>query len=117
MPGTRWIKVDVTIVECFRAWEEKLTAAHPWFEVIADIKSPDGRTERVTCQQKLNSRTHHWRPPDPGDLVPARWDPRRRKLRLDLAGDARYDEKVIKALGRTREAPTWPRTGGYGGFG
>jgi hypothetical protein len=111
MPGTRWIKVDATIVECFRAWEEPWTASHPWFEVIADIKTPGGKVERVSSQQKLHARTHHWRPPDPGDVVSARWDPERGHLRLDLGGDPRYDEKVIRALGRTRTAPTWPPTG------
>jgi hypothetical protein len=48
--------------------------------------------------------------------VPAKWDPVHRKLRLDLRGDTRYDEKMIKKLGRTREAPTWPPTG-VGGIG
>lgn len=111
MPGTRWIKVDATIVECFRAWGEPRTATHPWFEIIADIKISGAGVQRVSCQQKLNGRTYRWRPPDPGDVVAARWDPGHRRLRLDLGGDPRYDEKVIRALGRTRNAPTWPPTG------
>ena len=48
MPGTRWIKVDATIVECFRAWGEPWNATHPWFEIVADMKTPDGAVERVT---------------------------------------------------------------------
>lgn len=105
MWGTRWIKVEATIVECFRAWGEPLRSAHPWFEIVADIKTmPAGEVERVSSQQKLNTRTHHWRAPDPGEVVPARWDPAHRTLRLDLRGDPRYDEKLIRALGRTREA-------------
>jgi hypothetical protein len=43
MPGTRWIKVDATIVECFRAWEESRGAAQPWFEIVADIKTRPGQ--------------------------------------------------------------------------
>lgn len=82
-----------------------MNAVHPWFEIVADIKTSTGEVERVTSQQKLNSRTHHWRPPDPGDVVPARWDSRRRELRLELGGDPRYDEKLIKALGRTSHPP------------
>ena len=111
MPGTRWIKVEATIVECFRAWGEPWNATHPWFEIVADIETPDGAVERVTVQQRLNSRTHRWRPPDPGDVVCARWDPDHRQTRLDLGGDPRYDERLIRALGRTRDAPTWPPTG------
>jgi hypothetical protein len=111
MPGTRWIKVDATIVECFRAWGEPWTAAHPRFEIVVDIERPGAGVERVTAQQKLSSRTHRWRAPDPGDVVTARWDPEQRDLRLDLGGDPRYDEKMIKALGRTRDAPTWPPSG------
>jgi hypothetical protein len=107
MPGTRWVKVEVTIVECFRAWEESLGAAHPWFEIVADIKTPTGTVERVTSRQKLNTFTHHWRAPDPGDVVTAKWDPARRELRLDLGRDPRYDEKVIRAMGRTLDPPVW----------
>ena len=116
MPGTRWIKVDATIVECFRAWEEPPTASRPWFEIVADIRTPAGDVERVSSQQKLNTRVHHWRAPNPGDVVPAKWDPADRKLRLELDGDLRYDEKLIKRLGRSSEAPTWPPTG-VGGIG
>jgi hypothetical protein len=112
MVGTRWVKVEATIVECFRAWEEPVRSAHPWFQVVADINTPAGKVERVTWQQKLSTRTHHWRAPDPGDIVPARWDPEHRTLRLDLDGDPRYDEKLIKKLGRTRDASSWPPTGG-----
>jgi hypothetical protein len=115
MMGTRWIKVDARVVECFRAWEEPWTASHPAFEIVADIRTPEGTTERLAFQQTLNTRTHHWRPPDPGEVVPAKWDPARRELRLDLSGDARYDERVIKRLGRTRDAATWPPTG-FGGM-
>jgi hypothetical protein len=104
MPGTRWIKVDATIVECFRAWEEPPGAAHPWFEIVADMKAPTGTVERVTSRQKLNTVTHHWRAPDPGDVVSAKWDPARRELRLDLGRDPRYNEKLIKAMGRTLDA-------------
>jgi hypothetical protein len=104
MPGTRWIKVDATIVECFRAWDEPRAATHPWFEIIADIKTPAGEVERVSSRQKLNTLTHHWRAPDPGDVVPAKWDPAGRKLRLDLGRDARYNEKLIKMRGRTLDA-------------
>ena len=59
MPGTRWIKVDATIVECFRAWGSP-EARHPVFEIVADIKTPSGQVERVSSQQKLNTLTHHW---------------------------------------------------------
>ncbi len=111
MPGSRWIKVDATIVECFRAWDEPLRAPHPRFEIVAEIKIRGAGVERITARQKLNGRTHHWRAPDPGEVVPARWDPEQRQLRLDLAGDPRYDERVIKALGRTRDVPTWPPAG------
>ena len=104
MPGTRRIKVDATIVECFRAWEESRGAAHPWFEIVADIKTPTGTVERVTSRQKLETLTHRWRAPDPGDVVPAKWDPAGRKLRLDLGRDARYNEKLIKMRGRTLDA-------------
>ena len=48
MPGTRWNKVDATIVECFRAWEESSETRHPWFEIVADIKTPSGHVDRVT---------------------------------------------------------------------
>jgi hypothetical protein len=116
MPGNRWIKVDATIVECFRAWDEPPRSPHPRFEIVADIRTQAGEVERVSGQQTLNTRTHHWRPPDPGEIVPARWDPEHRILRLALGGDPRYDEKVIKKLGRSREAPTWPPTG-FGGMG
>lgn len=109
MPGTRWIKVDATIVQCFRASDEPPGAAHPWFEIVADIKPATGTVKRVKSRQKLNSITHHWRAPDPGDVVTAKWDPANRELRLDLGRDPRYDEKVIKAIGRTRDAQgDWP---------
>ncbi len=111
MPGSRWILIEATIIECFRAWEEPWTATNPLFEIVAEVKIPGRGVERVTAQQKLNRRTHRWRAPDPGDVVAARWDPEHRRLRLDLDGDPRYDERVIRALGRTRDAPTWPRTG------
>jgi hypothetical protein len=114
--GTRWVKVEATIVECFRAWEEPVRSAHAWFEIVADVKISTGEVQRVTSQQKLNTRTHHWRPPDPGDVVRASWDPAGRKLRLDLGGDARFDEKLIKKLGRSRDAGSWPPTG-FGGIG
>ena len=104
MSGRGWIKVDATIVECFRAWEEPLRNRHPWFEIVADIKTPTGEVERVGSRQRLNTLTHHWRAPDPGDVVPAKWDPVGRKLRLDLRRDARYNEKLIKARGRTLDA-------------
>jgi hypothetical protein len=83
---------------------------------VADIKTQAGEVERVTSQQTLHTRTHHWRPPDPGDVVPASWDPAQRDLRLDLGGDPRYDEKLIKKLGRTRDASSWPPTGAPGGL-
>jgi hypothetical protein len=108
MPGTRWIKVDAKIVECFRASDEAPGAAHPRFEVVADIKTSAGAVERVSSQQKLNTFTQHWRAPDPGDVVPAKWDPAHRELRLHLGGDPRNDEKRIKALRRTRGAPPGP---------
>jgi hypothetical protein len=111
MGGTRWIKVDATIVECFRAWEESWRAAHPWFEIVADIKTEPGNCERVSSRQKLDTYTRHWRAPDPGETVPAKWDGAHRVLLLELGGDARYDKKVIKRLGRIREPPTW---GAYG---
>jgi hypothetical protein len=113
MRGTRWTKVDATIVECFRAWEEPPEAAYPLFEIVADIKTPAGEVERVSSQQKLNTRTHHWRAPEPGEVVPARWDRAHRTLRLDLGGDPRYDERVIRAAGRTLPAP--PSPPGIGG--
>jgi hypothetical protein len=102
VPGSRWIKVDAKIVECFRTWEEPAATQHPWFEIVADITTSAGDVERVSSKQKLNTLTHHWRAPAPGDFVPARWDPSQRELRLDLGGDPRYDEKLIKARGRTR---------------
>jgi hypothetical protein len=112
MSDRDWIKVDATIVECFRAWGEPWTAAHPWFEIVADITTPAGDVKRVTSRQKLHTRTHRWRAPDPGEVVPARWDATRRKLQLELGGDVRYDEKLIKKLGRTRDPSAWPRYGG-----
>jgi ribosomal protein L39E len=110
VPGTRWIKVQATIVECFRAWEELPRNAYPWFEIVADIETSCGEVERVSARQKLHTRTRHWRSPDPGEVVPARWDPERRELRLALSGDLRYDEKLLRAIGRTREIPTWSPT-------
>jgi hypothetical protein len=59
MPGARWIKVDATIVECFRAWGERPGNMHPWFEIVADVRTRDGEVERVSSQQKLNTRTRH----------------------------------------------------------
>jgi hypothetical protein len=115
MPGSRWIKVDATIVECFRAWDEPRTAAHPWFEIVADIKTPTGTVERVTSRQKLNTVTHHWQAPDPGAVVTAKWDPAHRELRLDLGRDPRYDKKVIKAMGRTLDARAYGPPGPGGG--
>jgi hypothetical protein len=115
MPGTRWIRLDVTIVECFRAWEEPPEARHPFFEIVADINTPAGQVERVSSQQRLHTRTHHWRAPELGSVVSASWDPAGRKLRLDLRRDARYNEKLIKALGRTRDAPFGPPPGIGGG--
>lgn len=64
----------------------------------------DRGVQRVASQQKLYALSHRWRPPDPGDVVAASWDSTHRKLRLDLGGDPRYDEKLIKALGRNRDA-------------
>ena len=89
------------------------------YEIVAEIKSPDGEGEHISSQQRLKTRTHRWRAPDPGDVVPGRWDPAHRELRLDLHGDPRYDERVIKRLGRTRDAqggqqgPPPPSVGGY----
>jgi hypothetical protein len=119
MAGTHWVTVNATIVECFRAWEEPRSSAHPWFEIVADIRTPTGEVQRVSSRQKLNTRTHHWRPPDPGAVVPARWDPVRRELRLDLGGDLRYHEKRIRALGRTRDpsSGTGLQQGSSGGVG
>jgi hypothetical protein len=111
-----WIRVEATIVECFRAWGEPSGAAHPNFEIVADIRTAVDKVERVSSHERLHTATHRWRAPDPGEIVPAQWDPVHRKLRLDLRGDPRYDEKVIKKLGRTREAPTYPPTG-FGGIG
>ena len=111
MRGNHWISVEATIVECFRAWGESWRAPHPWFEIVADIKTPAGVVERVQARQRLDTYGHHWRAPDPGEVVPASWDPDQRRLRLDLGGDPRYDKKVITRLGRTREGPTWPPTG------
>ncbi len=116
MPGTRWIKVEARIVECFRAWGEPARSDNPLYEIVADITSPSGQVQRVSAQQRLKTRTHRWRAPDPADVVPAHWDPAHRDLRLDLGGDPRYDEKLIKRVGRTRDAPTWPPTG-IGGVG
>ena len=111
MSGTRWIAIDATIVECYRAWGEPWRAAHPWFEIVADIKTEGGHVERVSSRQRLDTYTHHWRAPDPGDVVPAKWDPARRMLRLELGGDVRYDKKVIKRLGRTRDAASASSSG------
>ncbi len=105
MSGRRWIAIDATIVECYRAWGESWRAAHPWFEIVADIETKRGNVERVSSRQRLDTYTHHWRAPDPGEVVPAKWDPAHRTLRLELGGDARYDKKLIKRLGRTRESP------------
>jgi hypothetical protein len=116
MSDRDWIKVDATIVECFRSWGEPRTAAHPWFGIVADIKTPAGDLERVTARQKLHTLTHRWRAPDPGEVVRARWDPTDRNLELELGGDARYDEKLIKKLGRTRD-PWSPPSDFYGGMG
>ena len=115
--GTRWIKVDAKIIECFRAWEEPAAAAHPWFEIVAEIKTAAGEVERVEARQRLYTRTHHWRAPDPGDVVPARWNRAQRKLQLDLGGDPRYDERLIKRLGRTRAAIGHVPPGPGGGVG
>jgi hypothetical protein len=117
MPGARWIKVDATIVECFRAWDERPGNIHPRFEIVADITTPAGAVERVSSQQKLNTRTHHWRAPEPGDVVPAKWDPTRGNIRLELGGDLRYDENVIRAVSRNRAPPAWPPSGSSGGSG
>ena len=114
MARTRWIKVDATIVECFRAWEEPAENRHPLFEIVAHITTPSGEVERVSSQQKLHTLTHNWRPPEPGEVVSASWDPAGRKLRLNLGRDARYNEKLIRALGRTRDAPPGPPAGGGG---
>jgi hypothetical protein len=116
MPGARWIKVEATIVECFRAFGERPGNTQPWFEIVADVTTRDGAVERVSSQQKLNTRTHHWRAPDPGDVVPAKWDPAQGTLQLNLGGDLRYDERLIRAVSRNREAPTWPPADG-GGWG
>jgi hypothetical protein len=113
--GTRWIKVDAKIVECFRAWEEPAGAAHPWFAIVADITTPGGQIDRVEARQRLYTRTHHWRAPDPGDVVPARWNRARGMLKLDLDGDPRYDERVIKMLGRTQAARSHVPPGPGGG--
>lgn len=115
MSRTSWIAIDATIVECYRAWGEPLQAAHPWFEIVADIKTEGGNVERVSSRQRLDTYTHHWRAPDPGQVVPARWDPTHRTLRLELGGDVRYDKKVIKALGRTRDAGFPDQFSGAGG--
>jgi hypothetical protein len=42
MPGARWIKVDATIVECFREWQEPARSAHPWFEIVVNFASYQG---------------------------------------------------------------------------
>ena len=116
MPRTRWIKVDATIVECFRAWGEPAEAPHPLFEIVVDIKTPSGQVERVSSQQRLHTLTHRWRPPEPGDVVSASWDRAGRNLRPDLSRDPRYNEKLIKALGRTRDAgASHPGPTGLGG--
>ena len=108
MFGSRWVSVEATIIECFRTWGEPPSNARPWFEIVADVKTPAGATERVSSQQKLKTLTHRWRAPDPGEVVPARWDPARHVIRLALGGDLRYDEKLLSAIGRTRDPPTWP---------
>lgn len=114
MPGTRWIKVDATIVECSRQWGESPKTRDQLFEIVADIRLPSSQVVRVSSQQKLRTVTHRWRPPEPGDVVSALWDPGSRTLRLDLGRDARYNEKLIKALGRTRDA-SFPGPTGLGG--
>jgi hypothetical protein len=107
VPASRWTKVDARIVECFRAWGEPPLAPRPFFEIVADVMTPAGTIEHVSSQQRLTTLTHRWRAPDPGDVVRARWDPANRRLRLNLGGDPRYDERLIRWLGRTRERPTW----------
>jgi hypothetical protein len=78
------------------------------FEIVADIRTPSGQVERVSAQQRLHTLTHHWRAPEPGEVVSANWDPAGRKLRLELGRDARYNEKLIKAFGRTRDGSSGP---------
>src|SRR5689334_5622592 len=109
--SARWINVDATIVECFRAWDEPPGSAHPWFEIVADIETHGGAVERVSSHQRLNTIAHRWRAPDPGDVVGAQWDPAQRRLRLALSGDPRYDERLMRVVARPREAPTWPPVG------
>jgi hypothetical protein len=117
MTGTRRIKVDVTIVECLRASGVPSRAAHPWFEIVADLKTEADEVKRISWQQRLNTYTQHWQAPDPGDTVPATWDPVQNQLRLNLRRDPRYDKRVIKQLGRTREGPTCPPAPGIGAGG
>jgi hypothetical protein len=107
------IRVEATIVECYRAFDEAPRAVHPWFEIVAEIETPTGDVERVTARQRLYTRTHHWRPPDPGERVAARWDPTTRDVQLALGDDARYDERLIKKLGRTRDAGSWSPIGAF----
>ena len=71
----------------------------------------------MSWQQRLDTHTHHWRAPDPGEIVPAQWDPVNHQLRLDLSGDPRYDKRLIKKLGRTVDGSPgskWPPVGGGG---
>jgi hypothetical protein len=115
MARAGWIKVEARIIECFRAWDEPPRKPHPWYEIVADIRTPSGDVQRVTSHQKLSGLRYRWRAPDPGEVVAASWDPQQDKIRLELRGDPRYDEKLIRAIGRTRDAmpPSGP-TGGVG---
>jgi hypothetical protein len=86
MTGARWIKVDATIVECFRAWGEPWRAAHPRFEIVADIKTATGSIERVSSQQRLNTFTHHWRHRILGTSCPQSGIPRVARCAWSSAG-------------------------------
>ena len=108
MFGSRWVSVEATIIECFRTWGEPPSNARPWFEIVADVTTPAGTIERVSSRQKLDTLTHQWRAPKPGEIVPARFNPARGKLRLELGGDPRYDERRRKAIERKHSSSPAP---------
>ena len=106
MLSARWITVEAKIVEC--APTSELETGHPWFEIVADVTIPAGTIERVSSRQKLDTLTHQWRAPKPGEIVPARFNPARGKLRLELGGDPRYDERRRKAIERKQSSSSAP---------
>jgi hypothetical protein len=104
----RWISVEATIVECGLP-PRQAPPRHGWpLDIVADIKLPDGQVERVRFFHQFRTRIHHWRPLDPGEVVPAEWSPELRAARLKLGSDPRYDQKLIDQSKKRRAPGTWP---------